>query len=202
MCYFRDSVYGKIWSLFFKNGFNSFGKKSTIRYPRKIEKREYISIGSNVTVMNGGWLLTLNEGIDRNVKLNIQDGAYIGYYSHIVAMKSVDIGKKVLIADKVYISDCAHEYDDVEISIIDQGLIFKNEVSIGDGSWIGENACIIGGKVGQHCIIGANSVVTRNIPDYSIAVGSPAIIIKRYNADEKRWVRTDKVGNFLQMTPI
>ena len=197
MCYLRDSLYGKVWALLFKNGFNKFGVKSTIRYPRKIENRKYISIGSNVIVMNGGWLLALNESIDRDVKLSIHDGTYIGYYSHIVAMKSVEIGSKVLIADKVYISDCAHGFEDIETPIIDQSVVFKNQVSIGEGCWIGENACIIGSQIGKNCIIGANSVVTKNIPEYSIAVGSPAVIIKRYDFDEKQWRRCDKLGNIL-----
>ena len=62
---------------------------------------------------------------------------------------------------------------------------------------MGENVCIIGASVGKHCVIGANSVVTKDIPDYSIAVGTPAKIIKRYDFNKERWCKTDYAGNFI-----
>ena len=61
------------------------------------------------------------------------------------------------------------------------------DVEIGDGSWLGENVCILGASIGRNCIIGSNSVVTKDIPDYCIAIGSPAKIIKRYNLKTKEW---------------
>lgn len=65
-----------------------------------------------------------------------------------------------------------------------QPIIQKGTVEIGEGSWIGENVCIIGAHIGRHCVIGANSIVTKNIPDYSIAVGTPA---KDYDFEKKEW---------------
>jgi len=62
-------------------------------------------------------------------------------------------------------------------------------VSIGDGSWIGENVCIVGATIGKNCVIGANSVVTKNIPDFCVAVGIPARIIKRYDLNKCAWIR-------------
>src|SRR5690606_32270085 len=103
-----------------------------------------------------------------------------GNFSHLYATGLVDIGNNVLIADKVYISDNLHSYEDVNIPIWKQPIKQLREVRIGNNSWIGENVCIIGANVGNHCVIGANSVVTKDIPDYCIAVGTPAKIIKRY----------------------
>ena len=60
-------------------------------------------------------------------------------------------------------------------------MIFKNNVVVGESTWLGENVCVIGASVGKHSIVGANSVVTSDIPDYSIAVGAPAKVIKQYN---------------------
>ena len=68
---------------------------------------------------------------------------------------------------------------------------------IGRDSWRGENVCVLGAKIGRHCVIGANSVVTKDIPDYCIAVGIPARIIKRYCFDSQTWRRTDEQGNFI-----
>ena len=61
---------------------------------------------------------------------------------------------------------------------------------IGDGTWIGTNVVRVGNiQIGKHCVIGANSVVTKDIPDYSVAAGIPAKVIKRYDFEEEEWVR-------------
>ena len=94
---------------------------------------------------------------------------------------SLDIGEKVLLSPNVYITDCDHEYRNVEIPVIDQGIVQRGQrVSIGEDSYIGINAVIVGNvKIGKHCVIGANSVVTKDVPDYCVAVGSPAKVIKK-----------------------
>jgi len=71
------------------------------------------------------------------------------------------------------------------VPIIQQPVKYKGEVVIGKNSWIGENVSIIGAKIGKHCVIGANSFVNSDIPDYSIAVGTPAKVIKKLNIDER-----------------
>ena len=121
--------------------------------------------------------------------LIIMSGTTIGHNVHIVAMKSVIIEKSVLVADKVFISDCSHNYEGVEKPIKDQGIRSLSPVTIGEGSWLGENVCVCGATVGKHCVIGANSVVTTDIPDYSVAAGSPARIVKRYDFDKQEWVK-------------
>ena len=98
----------------------------------------------------------------------------------------------------MYISDNLHGFSDITIPILEQPIIQNGEVEIGDGTWIGENVCILGVKIGKNCVVGANSVVTKNIPDYCVAVGAPAYIIKRYCFDSKEWKKTDKVGNFIK----
>jgi acetyltransferase-like isoleucine patch superfamily enzyme len=87
------------------------------------------------------------------------------------------------------VSDNLHTYEDVNVPVIKQGIKQCEEVEIGEGSWIGENVCVIGAKVGRHCVIGANAVVTEDIPDYSVAVGMPAKVIKKYNPEKGIWER-------------
>lgn len=163
----------------------------------KIDGHSRIFIGSKVYISDKGWLacepLTGNE----NCSLTIGDGTYIGRFSHIYSTSKIEIGKKVLMADKVYLSDNLHSYQNIDLPVIDQPIRQTNPVMIGDGAWIGENVCVIGASVGKNSVIGANSVVTKDIPAYCIAVGSPAIIIKRYNADTKQWCKTDKEGQFI-----
>lgn len=120
----------------------------------------------------------------------------IGMYSRVASVGEVHIGDDVITGPHVFIADYNHEYADPELPIRLQGnRIVKTSdfprggVSIGDGSWIGTNAVIAGSvKVGKHCVIGANSVVTKDIPDYSVAVGSPARVVKCYDGELCQWV--------------
>ena len=113
--------------------------------------------------------------------VRIGKGSEIGERCRISIANSLDIGEKVLLSPNVYITDCDHEYRNISVPVIDQGIAQKGQtVSIGYGSYIGINAVIVGNvKIGKHCVIGANSVVTHNVPDYSVAVGSPAKVIKK-----------------------
>ena len=89
-----------------------------------------------------------------------------------------------------YISDFNHRYNNINLPIQDQGLSNKGGICIGKGTWIGAHSTIVGSvNIGKGCVIGANSVVTRDIPDYCVAVGSPAKIIKQYDFNLKEWIR-------------
>lgn len=175
--------YGVLISIFLKKS----GKNIQINSPLKIDGLSKISIDDNVVIGYKTWLFGLSFNDDCN--LEIGSGTEIGNFNHIVALKSIKIGKNVLIADKVYISDNLHEYRDVKIPIIKQGVRQIGEVIIGDGTWIGENACVMGVSVGRNCVIGSNSVVTKDIPDYSVVVGSPAKVIKKYDFESKSWLK-------------
>ena len=126
----------------------------------------------------------------------------IGMYSRVASVGEVHIGDDVITGPHVFISDYNHEYADPELPIRLQGnRIVKTSdftrggVSIGDGSWIGTNSVIAGSiKVGKHCVIGANSVVTKDIPDYSVAVGSPARVVKCYDSELCQWVEVAAKG--------
>jgi len=179
-----------IFRILFSSGFKYFGKKVSIICPDIIEGEQYITLKDYASINSRAWLLALKQN-DIEPQLIIEEGVTIGRFSHIVALRSVVIQKNVLIADKVYISDNLHEYEDISQPIMNQAILFKNSVKIGENSWIGENVSIIGASIGKHCVIGANSVVTRNIPDYSVAIGSPAKVIKRYNLDTKLWIKND-----------
>ncbi|MFD2601213.1 acyltransferase [Flavobacterium suzhouense] len=150
-----------------------------------------ISIGENVYIAYRSWLAALPLTGAEHCELIIGDGTSIGNLNHIYATKSIIIGKDVLTADKVYISDNLHGYEDVSLPIIKQPIKQIATVVIGDGCWLGENVCVIGAKIGKNCVIGANSVVTKDIPDYSVAVGSPAKVIKRYCFETNQWIKTN-----------
>ena len=80
-----------------------------------------------------------------------------------------------------------HRYKDLNIPIIFQSMTKDGVVEIGDHGWVGVGVTILNCKIGKHCVIGAHSVVPNDIPDYSIAVGTPAKVIEKYSLKKKKW---------------
>ena len=190
----RDFISVLFYRTFCSTLFKKFGSKVRIIFPLRIVGSKFITIGNNVTIQFGAYVAVISE--NNQPILEIQNGSLIGNYFHIICTGKIVIKENVLIADKVYISDNLHNYENINIPILEQDLIQMSEIEIGQGSWIGENVCIIGASIGKNCVIGANSVVTKSIPDYTIAVGAPAVPIKRFCLESKTWKRTDKNGNF------
>ena len=170
----------------YKSKFNSIGKRTLILKPVQLDSVGSVLLSDDVYVAEGAWIM---GGSSSEITLKIDKGTTIGHYSHIIATHSVTIEQNVLIADKVFISDCTHGYEDVTKPVISQQIKALNPVVIGEGSWLGENVCVCGAKVGKHCVIGANSVVTTDIPDYCVAVGSPARIVKKYGFEKNEWFK-------------
>ena len=170
-----------------RNSFLYLSYTSTIQKLLRLEGKENIHIGERVIIQKLTWLAALPLTGSKECRLMIGDGTIIGHFNHIYATSSIIIGKDVLTADKVYISDNQHCYENINIPISKQKILQLEAVTIGNGTWIGENVCIMGASIGCNCVIGANSVVTKNIPDYCIAVGAPAKVIKKYNLEKKTW---------------
>lgn len=187
--YLISRFYGFILSPFLKKA----GKNLRIYRPLKITGLKNISLGNNVTIGYKSWVSASSISVNKNCNISFEDGATIGNFAHIFGTENITIGENVLIADKVYISDNLHEFEDVNIPIINQGIKQVNKVVIGSGTWIGENVCIIGASIGKNAVIAANAVVTKDIPDYCVATGIPAKIIKRYNIDTKTWEKIKKI---------
>jgi acetyltransferase-like isoleucine patch superfamily enzyme len=172
-------------------------RKNTHVHPScDVDNGEYISIGRDVNIGRDSWIhcpAEFMEGKQRSPVIVIDDGVDMGRRAVISGVKSVHIGKNVLFAPNVYISDHSHKFEDVERPINDQGITEAEDVDIGENSWIGINACILPGcKIGRNCVVGANSVVTKSFPDYCVIAGAPARIIKKYDQKKKIWERVNQ----------
>lgn len=171
--------------------FGAFGHNSIICFPQTtIFNEQYIHIGADTMI---GSNVALSAGMIpgqqclTNPVVRIGDRCLIGRGSGIVGHLGIDIGHDVWTGHHVYITDQNHGYEDVDLPISMQTQPEKF-VSIGDGSWIGAGSVILpGARIGKHVAIGANSVVNGEIPDFSVAVGTPAKVIKRYS-EESGWV--------------
>lgn len=192
-----NSLYICFFRLVYNSKFKKIGKKSRVLFPLNINGIQNISIGNNVSVAYKTWLAAVPHTGTEKCELIIGNGTCIGNFNHIYATNSIIIGENVLTADKVYISDNLHGYENINIPIIHQSIKQIGTVVIGDGTWIGENVCVIGVKIGKNCVIGANCVVTKDIPDYCVVVGSPSYIIKRFCQETNKWKKTNKNGEFI-----
>lgn len=190
-------LYAKIFSLLFRRSFGRFGKNVRIISPVSIEGAKNIYLGDNILVAAQSCLAAVPLTGGPDCSLEVGDGCTIGRFNHIYATSRIVLGKNVLTANNVYISDNLHDYRNAGLPILKQAIIQKSTVVIGEGTWLGHNACVIGAKIGRNCVVGANSVVTRDIPDHCVVVGAPAFIIKRFNSADEVWQATNPDGEFL-----
>jgi acetyltransferase-like isoleucine patch superfamily enzyme len=188
----------KLWRVFNKFRFKKLGKNSYIS-KHVFLTRSSISLNENVFVHANARIegVNLYEGIKYNPEIILDDNCSIQQNVHITCADRIYIGKETAIAANVSITDIHHPYEDINLPIEKQILnVFP--VSIGSECKIYNNVVVLPGtKIGKHCTVGANSIVSGLIPDYCVVVGAPAKIIKRYDFDKKAWLKTDKEGNFI-----
>jgi acetyltransferase-like isoleucine patch superfamily enzyme len=173
--------------------FGAFGQGSGILFPTvALYGEPYIRIGRDVIV---GPYCTLSAGVmpghvpDNDPVVTIGDAVLIGRGSGIVGHRSVTIGDGVFTGHNVYVTDANHGYEDVHETIGRQ-FAAPRPVVVGAGSWLGHGSIVLpGAHVGEHVAVGAGSVVTGELPDYSVAVGNPARVIRRYDTERGEWVR-------------
>lgn len=179
-------------SVFWRWRFLAFGKRSRIESPNWIRGAASISIGERVSLWRYARLTAVNAQPGREM-ISIGDGTVIHPQVHIAAVKSVKIGHEVLFAANCYITDHDHDWLHPDDPPITNGRVIAAPTSIGDHTWLGEGVAVLKGvTIGDHCVIGANSVVTQDIPPYTIAVGAPARVIRQWDHVLETWVPVDQ----------
>ena len=169
----------KAFSMLVHGAFASFGKHSVLQPPLRLSREHRIAIGSGVFVGSGSWLQVLEDG--PGVALEVGDGTSIAGNCVLSAAQSVRLGRQVLLARNVYISDHIHSYSDVARAVLEQGVEQVAGVVVDDGAWLGQNVVVCPGvRIGRGAVIGANSVVLEDVPDHSLAVGAPARVVRGF----------------------
>lgn len=182
--------------------FSAWGHASRIRTPVEIQKPNRISIGSWVSLGRCGKILLLDDFSEtpqfvsqhypgeevsvratpyskRSPSVHIGDGTSLGDYFFIAATCRIEIGKHVVTSQRLFLTDCAHVFDDPKLPITLQGNTDGQPLIIEDGCWIGINVSILRGvRIGKHSVIGAGSVVIHDVPPYAVVAGAPARIIR------------------------
>lgn len=185
-----------LYTWILKKSFAHFGKNSIIKPLLNTTNQDKISIGNNVNIGSFSWIAVsthFGKGEDTSknkIRLKIGDNVDIGNNAFIVANNNVEIGDSVMTGPYVYISDHSHRYDDVTLDLRDQPLTEGGFVKIEENVFIGIKASIMANvTIGKHAVIGANAVVTKDVPPYTVVVGNPARAIKHYDLKEKKWLK-------------
>ncbi len=171
----RDGVFSRTVG----GAFAEFGPKSHIALPVTLHRPDRMRIGRGVFFGPGCWLQALVEDGDPDARVEIGDRCSFAGYDVVSAAKQIVIEPGVLFARNVYVSDHVHEFADPSRPIQEQGVAKVLEVVIEEGAWLGQNVVVCPGvRIGKGAVIGAGSVVNKDVPPRTLAVGSPARVVK------------------------
>lgn len=178
-----------LYTGFVTGKFKNVGKGCSIRPILNVTHPEKINLGDDVSLGIFCWI-GVNTSIKKSAKLSIGNRVHIGAGSMIIAADKIEIGNNIVMSERVTILDHYHDYQNADLPIIDQPIVSKGEIAIEDDCFFGINSVIMGQvRIGKHSVIGANSVVTRDVPAYSVVAGTPAKVIKKYDSRKKQWIK-------------
>ena len=154
-------------------------RKSFARWPihgnvLEMLREGRLELGENVLFEPGVWLTAAGDA-----RIRIGGGSFLNLGVQVASAELVEIGEHCMFANGCFITDANHRYDDLEKPVPWQGFTSKGPTRVGDNVWCGANVVITSGvTVGRRCVIGANSVVTEDLPEFSIAAGAPAKVLR------------------------
>lgn len=153
----------------------------------RITNKDRVQIGKNVTIGKNVDIFPVGGSYPSRVIIG--NNVIVGDYNRFASCDCVEIGDDVLFAAYVHITDHSHEFKDINKPVVKQGIFSKGQVKIGKGSWLGYRSEVLSGvTIGEHCIIAAGAIVTKDVPSYSVVAGIPAKVIKKYDFNKKEWV--------------
>lgn len=176
---------------FRKIGYGYLGKKSFIYKPIMICGKKNLFLGDNTWFRNGARIEVVsnwqNQKFDSKIKIG--NNTSFEQNCHITSAGDILIGDNCVFSARVMITNIDHAYTEINKNILLQPLIIRN-VKIGNNCFIGMDAKIFPGvTIGDNVIVGANSIVMKDVPSYSVVVGNPARVIKKYDFETNQWVK-------------
>lgn len=172
----------RLWVKWFVNPFvhkKAGGSKIRRRTRMDVVPWNKFELGKDSTIED---FSVINNGVGDVI---IGERTRIGLSNTIIG--PVTIGNDIRLAQNITVSGLNHDYQDINLPIHKQGVSTSN-IIIEDGSWLGANVVVVAGvTIGKNSVVAAGSIVTKDIPDYSVAVGNPARVIKQFNKETKTW---------------
>ena len=176
----RDRIF--TWAC--RGSFARLGKGSLLELPIRLWGESHIEIGADVFLGSHCWLQVISaDQAASGTVISIGDRTSISGFCTVTAAQSVVIEPGVLMARYVYISDHTHAYDLPDRPVKDQGITGVAPVRVCEGAWLGQSVVVCPGvTIGRNAVVGANSVVRDDIPDFCVAVGAPARVIRKIDS--------------------
>jgi acetyltransferase-like isoleucine patch superfamily enzyme len=180
--------------------FASIGREVSFHFTCAVSRSRSprISIGNSVIIGRHAWLNVATASPEGEPIILIEDNCIITSESIISALNRIHLERGVAIAQSVIIQDHNHAYEDISKPAFEQGITDGGRIRIGQGTWIGHGAAILCPRgeltIGRNCVIAANSMVLRSIPDYSVVAGNPATIVRQYDPEKHTWRAGGKEG--------
>ena len=135
-----------------------------------------LQVGSDVLLEPGVWITA-----PAPARVRIGAGTFLNLGVMVAALAEVEIGAHCMFANGCFVTDADHRFDDLTRPITWQGFTTRGPTRVGDNVWCGAHAVITSGvTIGERCVIGANSVVTSDLPPFSVAAGAPARVLRRF----------------------
>ena len=191
IAYYLNNICSQVKGhLFYTHVFGNFGYHSWLKSPDQIVGSKSIRIGNNTRIEKGSVLYAIQRYSDIHLggTITIGDDVYINRFFNASSADKINIGNRVTCGSNVSMFNYDHGWLDIHREINSTPLLVHGEIDVGDETWIGNNVVILGKvKIGKHCVIGAGSIVTKDLPDYSVSVGNPAKIVKKYSQDTLTW---------------
>jgi lipopolysaccharide O-acetyltransferase len=176
-------------SMLLRRRLAAMGPGSYIERPRRVHGEEGLALGSGVLIWRDVLIEVLRIFPDRPT-VSIGDGSVLRPYTHLGAVSGITFGRRVGIASGVLVTDHEHDVRDPRESILTNDRVIAAPVVIEDDVFLAERCVVLKGvRIGRCSVVGANSVVKEDVPPYSIAVGIPARVVKRYDPERRAWTK-------------
>jgi acetyltransferase-like isoleucine patch superfamily enzyme len=173
--------------------FASSGRELSIHFPCELSRRvaHQIELGNSVILRKDTWLNVV-PSLSNELKIIIEDNCVIGARNLISAKNCIHVEHDVIFSSSVLVQDHAHAYENIKLPIRAQGVTAGGRIRIEQGCWIGKGVSIVCNDgelvIGRNSVIGANCVVTKCVPPYSVFVGNPGRVIKHFDLIKQAWV--------------
>lgn len=171
------------------SAYGSHGDQTWVVPPARVTCPDRIFLGDDVIVHEHSWLSVVRaiDGVEPT--LRIGSGSRIGRFAHIACVGSVDIGPEVLTAERIFIGDTFHGYEDPTRPVLHQPMADPEPVVIGRGAFLGVGSIVLMGvTVGEQAYVGAGAVVTHDVAPRTLVVGNPARAVRRWDEASGEWV--------------
>lgn len=169
--------------------FARFGARSVLAPPARVTLPGAIEIGDDVCILEHGWLSVVRAVDGVEPRLVIGDRCRIGPFCHVACVGEVVFEPDVCAAERVFVADTYHGYDDPDRPVLDQPMAAPQPVRVGRGAFLGVAAAVLRGvTIGERAYVAPGAVVTEDVPARTLVAGNPARVVRRYDDGAGAWL--------------